>query len=89
MQSAKRLARTGIFYLEEAVLEVLFEVMEAQEDPFIKAVDIARKIGVYDGDRTGWLTASILYKLRGERRVQQKKTGGPWKLTEAEYEKRK
>ena len=86
----KHLARTGIFYLEEAVLDVLFEAIVTQEDAFVRAVDIRRKVGVYeDWDEDGWLVAGILRKLDVEGRAQQKEDRGPWKITEAEYQKRR
>ena len=88
MQSAKQLARVGVFYLEEAVLDVLFEAMAAQEDPFVRAVDISRKIGVKYWDNENWIVAGILIKLKAEERVEQRKVRGPWKLTETEYQKR-
>lgn len=90
MSNPKQLARVGIFYIEEAILEVLFEAMEAQEeDPFLRAVDVARKIGVKHWTNENWLVSDILYKLRAEGRVEQREVGGPWKLTEAEYQKRR
>ena len=88
MQSAKQLARVGVFYLEEAVLNVLFEAMGAQEDPFVRAVNIARKIGVKHWDKENWVVSGILRKLEAEGRVEQRKKQGPWKLTEAEYQRR-
>ena len=89
MQSAKQLARIGIFYLEEAVLDVLFEAMEtSQEDPFVRAVDIARKIGAEHWTNENWLVSDVLYKLKAEERVEQETNRGPWKLTETEYQKR-
>ena len=92
MQSAKQLARLGIFYLEEAILDVLFEAMEAQpEDPYVQRVDIRRKIGVYDLHRKyKWSLEGFLFKLKGEERIEQEKRsdGSFWKLTEDEYQKR-
>ena len=88
MQSAKQLARIATFYLEEAVLDVLFEAMSVPEAPFVRAVDIARKIGIEHWTNENWLVSDILYKLRAEERVEQKTNRGPWKLTEVEYQKR-
>ena len=90
MQSPKQLVRIGIFYLEEAILEVLFEKMgTSPEDPFWRAADIRRKIGVYrHWYKDGWLVDSVLKKLDEEERVEQREVGGPWKLTDAEYQKR-
>ncbi|MCY4553060.1 MAG: hypothetical protein OXC79_05265 [Candidatus Poribacteria bacterium] len=92
MQSAKQLARTGIFYLEEAILNVLFEAMEAQpEDPYVRRVKIRQKIGVYKLYSTyGWSIGGFLKKLEAEDRIEQELRGSAsfWKLTEAEYQKR-
>ena len=92
MQSPKHLARIGIFYLEEAILEVLFEAMEAQpEDPYVQRVEIRRKIGVYNLYRKfKWSLGGFLNKLKAEKRVEKEKRGRDsfWKLTEAEYRKR-
>ena len=89
MSNPKQLARVGIFYLEEAILDVLFEVMETSPaDPFVRAVDIARKIGVEQWTNRNWLTSDILKKLEAADRVEQREAGGPWKLTETEYQVR-
>ena len=89
MQSPKQLGRIGIFYIEEAILEVLFEAMDAPDESFVRAVDIAPKIGVKHGLDGNWLVSDILRKLEAEERVEQREVRGPWKLTEAEYQTRK
>ena len=48
MQAPKQLTRIGIFYLEEAVLGALFEVMEREGDPFLRTVDIGRKFRTHE-----------------------------------------
>lgn len=84
----KQLARIGIFYLEEAVLDVLFEAMETSpEDPYVKLVDINEKIGGKWAE-DGWSVRILLTKLEAKNRVEQKAKYGPWKLTEAEYQQR-
>ena len=89
MSNPKQLARIGIFYLEEAILEVLFEKMETSpDDSLVRAVDIARKIGVRHRLNENWLVSDILKKLEAEGRVEQREERGPWKLTEDEYQKR-
>lgn len=89
MSNPKQLGRIGIFYIEEAILEVLSEAMETSpEAPFVRAVDVARKIGVYkDWDQDRWLVPIILKKLEADGRVEQREARGPWKLTEVEYQK--
>ena len=57
-------------------------------EPFVRAVDVARKIGVRQWTNENWLTSDILKKLEAAARVEQREAGGPWKLTEAEYQKR-
>ena len=86
----KKFTHIGIFFLEEAILDVLFAVMETSpEAPFVRAVDIRRKMGIYEHwDKDGWLVATIVKKLETEGRVKQKARLGPWKLTEAEYERK-
>ena len=80
MSNPKQLGRIGIFYIEEAILEVLFQAMEAQDDACVRAVDIDRRIGMYH--------ATVLKKLEAEGRVEQSRERGPWRLTEAEYQER-
>ena len=41
--NSKQLTRIGIFYLEEAILEVLLE----QKGTYVKQVNITKSIGVY------------------------------------------
>lgn len=90
MQSAKQLTRIGLLYLEEAILDVLFEARETASNPSLRAVDIRRKIGVYrEWSKDGWFVGSILRKLASEARVEQMEAKGPWKLTDAEYEKKR
>ena len=81
MSNPKQLGRIGIFYIEEAICEVLFQAMEAEDDACVRAVDIDRSIGLY--------YERILKKLEAEGRVEQREKGGPWKLTETEYQKRR
>ena len=87
MQSAKQLARTGIFYLEEAVLDVLFQATE--ENQLVIAAEIRRKIGLGEIDESAWVIRGILQKLKNEERVEQREERGPWKLTEVQYQKRR
>ena len=91
MSNPTELALKGIFYLEEAILEVLFEAMEAHpEDPYLRRVEIRQKIGVYDlHPKFGWTLEGTMHKLKAEDRVEQREKRGPWKLTETEYQKRR
>lgn len=86
MQSAKQLARIGIFYLEEAVLDVLFQATE--ENQLVIAAEIRRKIGLGEIDESDWVIRGLLRKLETEGRVEQSEEPRGWKLTEAEYHRR-
>ena len=92
LSSPKQLARIGIFYIEEAILEVLLEARETTpEDPFVRRVEIRRRIGVYNLYFTcGWSIGDFLKKLKVEERIEQEVRGrySFWKLSEAEYQKR-
>ena len=91
MSNPKQLAHKGIFYLEEAILEVLFEKMETSpEKPYLRRYQIREKIGVYDlHPKFGWTLEGTMHKLKAEDRVEQREARGPWKLTETEYQKRR
>lgn len=83
------LACIGIDYLKKSVLDVLFEARVAEKEVLsVRDVEICQKIGMYAYfDKDGWLVATILKKLEEEGRVEQKVKGGPWSLTDAEYER--
>ena len=87
--TAKQLARIGVFHLEEAILEVLFQA----DGEYRRTVDIARAIGVKSFDKYDWIVGRLLRsKLEEEGRVEAwlsengNKTG--WKLTTREYNRR-
>ena len=89
MYNPKQLARTGIFYLEEAILDVLFEAKHSKESDFVRLRDIRERLGTYSKwTNDNWLVRSVLYKLKGEDKVEQLKKQGPWQLTDMEYHKR-
>lgn len=94
MQSAKQLARVGIFYLEEAVLDVLFQAMKSGNNPFMNVAEITRKIGVKAvWDKGEWCIRDICKELYVEGRIEPtyssngKQIRG-YKLTKTEYNKR-
>ena len=89
MPSPKQLAGIGIDYLAKAVLKVLFEAWETTpEDPYVKRSEIIEKIGGGHWVEDGWSVRILLTKLQEEGRVEQREERGPWKLTDAEYQKR-
>ena len=93
----KQFARMGEFYLEEAVLDVLLEA--EHEGDCLGPAEISRRAGIYREGRVGmknandWLVHAILSKLFGQGRVerctQHGKNAGGWKLTTAEFERRR
>ena len=87
MSNPKQLVRIGIFYLEEAILDVLFEARETPA-PYVQLSEINKKIGGKWAE-DGWSVRILLSKLEEKARVEQREVRGPWKLTEAEYQKRR
>lgn len=88
MAHPKQLARIGLFYIEEAILEVLFEAKQ-NGNPLVRLVDIQKKLGMHQKwEQDNWLPRSVLYKLCCEKRVRQEKERDPFEITDAEYEKR-
>ena len=75
----KQLARIGIFYLEEAVLDVLFEAKYKQE--WLQPADICERAD---------MTYGVLAKLEAEGRIEHSQaTRQKWQLTEKEFENRR
>ncbi len=93
MNSPKQLTRIGIFYLEEAILDVLSEARHQGRD-FISKADIEREVGIYQRwENSQFLCASILNKLEGDARIKtrQSETGRTrtgWQIEETEYNQR-
>ncbi len=92
----KQLVRWSMFYLEEAILDILLEARHKGECS-ITAAEIGRRGG---GDilrgmegPTGrdWIVWHILKKLETEGRVETnppQTSRKPWRLTEEEFERR-
>ena len=92
----KQLAQRAIFYLEEAVLDVLLGAK--QKGDYVRQVDIEKTVGLYnEWDACHWLVNATLNKLEIEERAEAKKridSSGRearigWTLTDKEYERRK
>ena len=47
MDNPKQLAQTGISYLEEAILDVLFEAKHSKESDFVRGRDIRERLGTH------------------------------------------
>ena len=80
----KQLARIGIFYLEEAVLDVLFEAGP------LSATSISNRLSVFRGDgHYGYLVYNVLQKMEAEGRVGRcRSVRAGWQLMEKEIEQR-
>ena len=87
--TAKQLTRIGVFHLEEAILDTLFE----SEDEYMRAAEITRKCGLSQSwKESGWIIACILNKLEEDDRVEARRGQGGqrsgWKLTTRERNRR-
>ena len=84
----KQFARIGVFHLEEAILEVLFQA----DSEYVRAADITRDIGIKSFDNPDWIVAILLGKLEEDGRVESRRsergTRTGWKLTVREYNRR-
>jgi len=90
----KQFARLGEFHLEEAILDVLLQVY--CDNICMGASDISQRAGVYreagvvgmnDAVVTGLLNK--LYETKHVEKCSQDNGRGGWKLTAAEFERRK
>ena len=86
--NAKQLTRIGVFHIEEAIVDTLFE-----SDEYVPAAEIERKCGVSKSWKdSGWIIACILYKLEEDQRVEARRGPGGrrsgWKITTRERNRR-
>ena len=91
--SPKQLAKKGISYLEEAVLDVLFRTYNQES---LSSREISKRAGLPRREHEKWeddmIAYGVLDKLQVEGRVKNNQPGrGPdrWQLTEKEFEKRR
>lgn len=86
--TAKQLAPIEVFHIEEAILDTLSQA----NDTYVRAVDIARELGIKSWDEVDWIVAVILYKLDEDGRVEARRDSGGrrtgWKLTDLEKNRR-
>ena len=87
--TAKQLTRIGVFHIEEAILDTLFE----SDEEYTRATEITRKCGLSQSwNDSGWIIACVLYKLEEDQRVEARR--GPsgqrsgWKLRSREKNRR-
>lgn len=89
----KRNAQLGQFHLEQAVIEILFDVY--QENGCLGPAEISKRAMIFrergsEDIMNDSIVTGILTKLSSENRVErctQNNNRGGWKLTEKEYEK--
>lgn len=85
----KQLARLGVFYIEEAILEILFQA----NDTYISRKEVANKLGMLESwHESEWIIYVTLNKLEEDARAEpdlgadgQRKG---WKLTALERNRR-
>ena len=87
--TAKQLTRIGVFHIEEAILDTLFE----SDEEYTRAADIARNCGISQSWKdSGWIIACVLYKLEEDQRVETRRDSSGrrsgWKLTTHEKNRR-
>ena len=86
--TAKQLTRIGVSYIEEAILDTLFQA----DDEYTRGADITRVIGIKSWDNYDWIVTNILPKLEEEGRVEARRRAdgknAGWKLTTREHNRR-
>ena len=85
----KQLARIGMFYIEEAILDLLLEA-EMDKRQGLGPTEISRRLGTLlsGGNFRDAIVAGFLEKLKNEGLVNNKKRGH-WMLTEMGSENRR
>ena len=82
MNNPKQMARLGVFYIQEAILDIL----EAETEPLLPS-EISRKIGIIPPDEGPALKFAIVHgvlaKLQNEGLVE-KAENMRWKLAESQ-----
>lgn len=84
----KQQARLGVFHIEEAILDTLFQA----NNTYVRAANIARELGIKFWDPEDWVVSGILYKLEEDGRAEARR--GPsgrrlgWKLSDREKKRR-
>lgn len=91
----RQLSRMGTFYLQEAVMDILYE--HYPEGYGVGAADISKRAGIYrdrgpsdimnDAIVTGILNS--LYEEGKVERIEQEGGRGGWRLTKSQYNRRR
>ena len=87
--TAKQLTRIGVFHIEEAILDTLFQA----DEEYMRAVDISRNCGLFESwNGSSWIVTGTLYKLEKDERAEARRGPGGqrsgWKLTTREKNRR-
>ena len=87
----KQLAQEGVSYIEEAILDLLFET-EINTQQGLGPTEISRRLGTFlSGSRGNYprdiIVAGFLFKLK-EQGLVNNVVRGNWRLSEIEREKR-
>ncbi|MDE0314724.1 MAG: hypothetical protein OXM61_07480 [Candidatus Poribacteria bacterium] len=86
MNAVGQQAKLGLYFMKEAVSEILFN---ARENGPLRLAEISKRLGMTESDelpdRKNDLILSIMSLLQSEGRVQQiNENGRGWKITEIE-----
>lgn len=92
----KQQARNGMYYLEEAILDVLMAAQDYDSNRCIGPAEISKKAGIFRerGEvniMNDAIVTGFLVKLHSEGKVERCKQDsgkGGWKLTQKEYDDR-
>ncbi len=84
MNMTKQVARLGIYFLKEAIIEVL---VNAQDEEPLQLNEIEKRIGIPDknesNDKSNALISNILFLLKSEGRIVDiTEKGHGWIITE-------
>ena len=88
MDTHKQMARRGMFYLKEAVLDVLWEA-RCNKETYLQTDEIRKRLGIppTTDERSGHnsFILGVLYYLRDERSVDRlRNPQNEWKISEQE-----
>ena len=87
MDTSKQMAKRGMFYLKEAVLDVLWEA-RCNKESYLQTDEIRKRLGIPpETERSGHnsLILGVLYYLFDEGHVSRQRTPqNEWKISEQE-----
>ena len=90
-EAIRKQASRGLHLLKESILELLYEA-RLNDNEWVKASHVRTQIGMpkspAPSDMGNASVRHMLILLRDERKVEQLKRLGPWRLTNAEFKNR-